>query len=414
MTAPKLANLAQMSTTTVGTGPVTLTAATSGFRPFSSAGVTNGDTVIYSIYDISFSAREYGTGVVTFAGPTMQMTRVFGGSTTGAILALSGNSVVSITPRAEDLTNPIFTAPSWAIAIAVLDPAPAVSKTLYEVTGASAPFTITLPSDAATNDAVAVYMRDYTSTTVVTVDAGVGGTIADFGQTHQIGVQHSFFVYRCVAPMSWIVEWDPFTKELRKHTASTQVSVFHGNSLLYVDSTTGAMTITVPSNITDPLPVGFQTEIMRYGANNVTLVADAGVTLDAPASLVLPTVFSRGVLTKIGLNEWTWGHYGGAPPGQRIATTTPVTIGASDEYVFLNLSVPAVATVNLPSAATRGGRSVYIKDASGSSLTYNHSIVANGTDVFEGGLGTYSFYTDFQGQEFIPVQLGSVWTWFVK
>jgi hypothetical protein len=101
MANPKLANLAQMTTTTVGTGTVALSSATRGYNSFSSAGILNGDTVSYSIFDLN--NHEFGTGVVSIAGSTTSMTRVFGGSTTGSLLSLSGSAVVTITPRAEDI-----------------------------------------------------------------------------------------------------------------------------------------------------------------------------------------------------------------------------------------------------------------------------------------------------------------------
>jgi hypothetical protein len=189
---------------------------------------------------------------------------------------------------------------------------PADTRTLYVVTGATGPFTIDLPVSAVANDSVAVYMHDYTSNVIVTVDAGVSGVIADFGRTHRLGVQHTFAVYRCIAPQMWFIEWDQSAKELRYRASNATIGVVHGNSLLYMDSSLGARTITVPSDAADPLPVGFQTEVMRYGVNSVTLVADTGVTIDNDGPLALPHLYSRGVLTKINANEWTFNLYGGA------------------------------------------------------------------------------------------------------
>jgi hypothetical protein len=310
MATPKLVNLAQMTTATKGIGTITLGAATTGYRSFTAAGVVSGDTVRYSISDSL--QHEYGTGVVTVAGPIVTMSRVLGGSTTGALLNLSGAAVVTLTPTAEDFTDPTLTAATWNVVVAAAAVNPAIPKTLYEVTGAPASFTISLPTNAVTNDAIAVYIKGYSSSVIVTVDAGVGGTIADFGQTHRVGVQHSFFVYRCTGPQTWIVEWDQCTKELRYRASNATVGVLHGNSLLYMDSTAAARTITIPSDATDPLPVGFQTEIMRFGANSVTLVADVGVTIDSRSPLAIPKIYQRGVLTKVNPNEWAWNQYGGS------------------------------------------------------------------------------------------------------
>lgn len=102
MSAPKIVNLAQMTTPTVGTGTITLGVAAASYRTFSASGVNSGDTVSYSIVDLG--QREYGTGVVTVFGSTVTMTRVLRGSTTGSLLSLSGNAIVSLTPAAEDLT----------------------------------------------------------------------------------------------------------------------------------------------------------------------------------------------------------------------------------------------------------------------------------------------------------------------
>ena len=107
MAVPKLFNMAQMTTYTTGVGAVTLVANTPGYNTFISAGVNNGDTVRYAIYEAN--KREYGYGVVTIAGTTITMTRVFQGSTTGAILDLQGSAIVSLTPAAEDFINPVAT-----------------------------------------------------------------------------------------------------------------------------------------------------------------------------------------------------------------------------------------------------------------------------------------------------------------
>lgn len=100
----KLVNLAQMTTTTTGTGPITLASATTGFRSFTAAGVNSGDAVSYSIYDSN--QHEYGVGVVTVTGSVITMSRTLGGSTTGSLLSLTGSATVSLSPRAEDIQYP--------------------------------------------------------------------------------------------------------------------------------------------------------------------------------------------------------------------------------------------------------------------------------------------------------------------
>ena len=64
--------------------PVTLSAATTGSRSFTASGVLNGDLVSYAIYDAN--NHEYGTGVITVSGAVVTMSRVLGGSSTGALI----------------------------------------------------------------------------------------------------------------------------------------------------------------------------------------------------------------------------------------------------------------------------------------------------------------------------------------
>lgn len=99
----KLYNLARMSTTTTGTGPITLAAAISGFLSFSDAGVADGDVVGYAIQD--GTASEIGYGTYTASGTTL--TRTVRKSTNSDLaINLSGGAQVIITPSAEDFSAP--------------------------------------------------------------------------------------------------------------------------------------------------------------------------------------------------------------------------------------------------------------------------------------------------------------------
>lgn len=99
----KLFNLARVSTSTTGTGTVTLGAPISGYLSFASAGVANGDTVAYGISDGANS--EIGTGVYSSTGPTLTRT-VTNSTNSNTAVSLSGTAQVFITPRAADLMNP--------------------------------------------------------------------------------------------------------------------------------------------------------------------------------------------------------------------------------------------------------------------------------------------------------------------
>ena len=103
----KLVNRAKMTTSTTGTGTITLGSAVDGFQPFTAAGVANGDTVRYCIED-GTSSFELGSGVFTASGTTL--TRVVSeSSNSNNAINLSGDAIVFITAIAADLQPTTFT-----------------------------------------------------------------------------------------------------------------------------------------------------------------------------------------------------------------------------------------------------------------------------------------------------------------
>lgn len=95
-----LVNRAYVNTATTGTGTMTLGAAEAGFQDFASAGVTNGDTVRYTIVD--GNNWEIGTGTYSSTGPTLSRTPSES-SNSGAAINLTGAAKVFITAAAEDI-----------------------------------------------------------------------------------------------------------------------------------------------------------------------------------------------------------------------------------------------------------------------------------------------------------------------
>ena len=98
--AISLGNRAKMSTSTTGTGTITLGNAISGYQSFDAAGITNSQTVRYAIED--GTAFEIGSGTYTSSGTTLTRSVTESSNSDNAI-TLSGNAEVFITATVADL-----------------------------------------------------------------------------------------------------------------------------------------------------------------------------------------------------------------------------------------------------------------------------------------------------------------------
>jgi hypothetical protein len=101
-----LADRVKETTTTTGTGTVTLLGASTGFQSFSAIGNTN--TTYYTIAGQSNSEWEVGIGTYTSSGTTLARTTVISSSNAGALVNFSaGTKDVFVTYPAEFTANAI-------------------------------------------------------------------------------------------------------------------------------------------------------------------------------------------------------------------------------------------------------------------------------------------------------------------
>lgn len=96
-------NRVKVSTTTTGTGTITLGSPFVGYQSFSDGGATNGDTVRYVIED--GDNWEIGEGTYSTTGPTITRT-VLDSSNAGSAISLTGSARVFSAFAVEDITTP--------------------------------------------------------------------------------------------------------------------------------------------------------------------------------------------------------------------------------------------------------------------------------------------------------------------
>lgn len=87
----KICDRVKESTTTTGTGTITLGGAISGFRSFSTAGVANGDTFAYTLLDANGTGWETAIGTYNTGG-TISRTTVLNSSNSGSAINLSSGT----------------------------------------------------------------------------------------------------------------------------------------------------------------------------------------------------------------------------------------------------------------------------------------------------------------------------------
>src|SRR5262245_35229457 len=97
----KLANLARMTTPTLGTGTMTLAAAAQSFLTFAQAGIADGDVVTYAIED--GANREIGRGTYAASGPALSRDSVLNSTNGGGRINLGGSAEVFVTLAASDV-----------------------------------------------------------------------------------------------------------------------------------------------------------------------------------------------------------------------------------------------------------------------------------------------------------------------
>lgn len=91
--------------------------------------------------------------------------------------------------------------------------------------------------------------------------------------------------------------------------------------------------------------------------------------------------------------------------GTTTIVSTPYVPLADDSFILVSFA--GAVTINLPSAASRSGYPLVIKDISGAAGTNNITINRDGTDTIEGAT-SIAINTDWGGWHLVPVSGGWV------
>jgi len=223
-----LVNRAKMTTSTTGTGTITLGSVVDGYQTFAAAGVSNGDSVRYVIED-GTSNWEIGSGTYTASGTTLSRTpsESSGG---GSAINLSGDAIVFISAIASDIqpityVSTTFTATAGQTAFTVSYTAGLVEVFLNGAKLSAADFTATngtsivLASGANVGD---------------TVDVVAYGTVS-VSNTYTQAQANALFVDVAGDTMTGNLAYGDNVKAT--FGASADLQVYHDGSNSYVSDT---------------------------------------------------------------------------------------------------------------------------------------------------------------------------------
>ena len=173
-----LANWIRETTTTTGTGAITLGSASSGYQSFATAGIADGDTSYFMAID--GTAWELFLGTYTASGTSLARTTRLSSSTGSAISLTSATVVTAVAPGAilRDDVQPFTTSDTWT--------KPVWAKTVEVVCiggggggGGGAKNGTTSPYGGGGGGSAALCFQHYRGDdlpSTVTVTVGAGGT----------------------------------------------------------------------------------------------------------------------------------------------------------------------------------------------------------------------------------------------
>jgi len=356
------ANRAKVSTSTTGTGTISLSGAVDGYQSFTSAGVVNSDVVRYTIED--GDAWEIGSG--TYSSGTL--TRVLDESSTGSLLNLSGDAVVYVTAAGEDIQQPPSEGPfvdgdktklDGIEAGATADQTAGEIKTAYESNANTNAFT----------DAEQTKLAGIEATADVT-DAGNVNPLVD-AHLNTSSASSGEYLSWTGTDYDWITSGGAETY-VRKTANYTAVA---GEKII-ADTSGGVWTLTLPASPSsgDVIKIADGAD---WSANNLT-VGRNGSTIEGDAADM--TMDIGGASVSFVYDGTTWQIY-----AQVGAAGDVVTLTGTQTLSNKTLTTPSLDGTITEEVYAISGTSVALEPDNGSVQTHTLTGNTTYTDGFSAG-----------------------------
>jgi len=385
-----LVNRAKMTTSTTGTGTITLGSVVDGYQTFAAAGVSNGDSVRYVIED-GTSNWEIGSGTYTASGTTLSRTpsESSGG---GSAINLSGDAIVFVSAIASDIqpvtyVSTTFTATAGQTAFTVSYTAGLVEVFLNGAKLSAADFTATngtsvvLASGANVGD---------------TVDVIAYGTVS-VGNTYTQAQANALFVDVAGDTMTGDLNFGDNDKIIMG--ADSDLEIFHSGTASHIKETgTGNLKLE-GSNIEINNGGGTKTYILasdggavqlRFDDNTKLATTSTGVDITGTLTSDGLTVDGNVAIGLASTNTWSTGY------AIEVGTEQAAIWGAGDQ---IDITGNAYFNSGWKAAATKSGASKYEQALGVHNFAVSGSVTADTAITFKSALniannGDISFYED--------------------
>jgi len=359
----------QETTTTTGTGTITLAGAVSGYQSFATVG--NGNTTYYTI--TSGTAWEVGIGTYSTTGPTLARTTILASSNSGSAITLAGTSNVFADYPAEravstdntaTLTNKTLALEAYSTAATVTAGTNAQGQGALTndiniiTTTSSNPSGVTLPT-AFVGARVIVVNRGTNPVNVYPATGASINTLSANASTALAAGSSLYFI--AVSTTQWYsvggfaVTTTPRLETTQGGTGLSGATPFVNNGALYATSATTLSTGTLP--------------IASGGTNSTTTPTSGAVAYGTGSAFGFTSAGSSGqALLSNGSSApsfGTLGYAGGGTGVSAVPNNGELLIGNGSGWTKANLTAGSGISIS------NGSGSISIS-ASGGTQTVNY------------------------------------------